>query len=105
MVFKSLKPTATFQPLGIAEDDFLTALNLQGANSVLGKALSDTGADLVVTAPGVYVKLPLAGISKASLVYGADAERVGSLDMVAGVQVNPDGSIAPRFLISTQAPA
>ena len=103
--FKSIKPTASFQPLGISEDDFIAALNLQGENSVLGKSLADSGADLVISGPGAYLKLPLAGISKASVVYGSDAERVGSLDMVAGVAVDNTGAPMPRFVLATQAPA
>ena len=105
MIFKSLKPTATFVPLGISEDDFFAALNLQGPNAVLGKALSDTGADLVIQGPGAYFKLPLAGISKGSTIYGPDADRIGSVEMVAGVAVDNNGVPLPRFVIATQAPA
>ena len=105
VTFKSLKPVASFQPLGIEEDDFWTALNLQGPDSVLGKATSDNGADLIVSGPGAYLKLPLAGISKASLVFGADAERIGDMDMVAGVAVDAQGVPLPRFVLDTQAPA
>ena len=104
MSFKSIDPTASFQPLGISEDDLLAALALQGAGSAIGKSVNDAGADLVISAPGAYCKLPVAGISKASLIYGADAERVGVLDMVAGVQVDANGVPTPRFVLALAAP-
>lgn len=102
--FGGVQPVATLSPIGVTEADLLAALKIQGPGSAIGAKLSTSGGDLTITGTGVYCKIPLAGIRKASTVRGATADLLGDIEFVGAVAVSNDGSIAPRFVLATAAP-
>lgn len=102
--FGHVQPVVTLTPVGISEADLLTALRLQGAGSQVGGKLSASGDTLLIAGTGVYCRVPLAGIRKAPLTFGAAADRIGDLEFFGSVSVGAGGVLAPRFYLGTQPP-
>jgi hypothetical protein len=100
-IFRSLAVSAKAMPAGVSQSDVLTAMEIQGANSVQGKRI--TGTDLIVTGDGLYFIMYGAGIKTGGLVFSAEKQRVPELEWLASRSV-VGGVINPLFYIGTAAP-
>jgi len=78
----SLAVEARFAPAtpgGPVESDLIAALELQGASALPGRPLSGTAATLDVAGEHLWVRLPLAQLTRGELAFDAVHGRLGEL--------------------------
>jgi hypothetical protein len=83
MTFTKLDVSASFSPVGITEEDVVTAMQIQGGTARRGQSLSGLGNDLIVLAAPVSITLKKAAIKNAGFAYAASRLNVGELQFVA----------------------
>jgi len=71
-------------PGGPAEADLIAAMQLQGAGSLPGRLLSAAGAALDIAGEHLFVRLPLAQVTRGELVFDAVRPRLGEMVFKAG---------------------
>lgn len=70
-------------PFGPGESDFVSALQLQGENSLPGRALSATAQTLDIAGEHLWLRLPLAQLAAGSMTFDPLHPRLGDLLFVA----------------------
>ena len=95
--FSGLQTAATFEPLGLTDEQILNRLKIQGAGARRGASLATGADDLILTtaAGGLKVTLPKAYLKEAPLRYGRETSRVGQIQLIAGLGATPTVSILP----------
>lgn len=86
----SLKPTISFTPFGITEDQALTLLNIQGAGAASLGGSNKRGLSLVVapvSGKGVTVTFADFQCREGSMLFGAEDPRHGQYVFIPAVQV------------------
>lgn len=88
MIFENLGVTARAQPLGISEEDLVTALTIQGTGAYRGASLQAIGGErnLVIQGPAALdpkITLTKCAIKQSGLGFGPATPRVGELQWIA----------------------
>ena len=98
----SLDVSAKCKPVGVTEQDIITAMGIQGPGAHRGRSLSAiaNGNDLVLNGEGVGLTVYRAAIKRAPLMFGSVANRAGEIEWVATRQLTA-GALNPLFSVST----
>lgn len=107
LTLERLEVEARFTPAtpdGPAEIDLISALQLQGANALPGRLLSMMANTLDVAGDHLFVRLPLAQVTRGSLAFDAVHGRLGELAFTAGHAWLGTGAPAPLATLTEGMP-
>jgi len=91
-------------PAGPSEADLIAALQLQGANARPGRLLSTTAHTLDIAGEHLFVRLPLAQLTRGELTFDAVHARLGDLVFTAGRAFLGTGLPEPLVLLTEGMP-
>ncbi len=91
-------------PSGPAEADLVAALQLQGANALPGRLLSASSNTLDVAGEHLFVRLPLAQLTRGEMAFDAIHSRVGELTFVAEQAFLETGAPEPLMVLAEGMP-
>jgi hypothetical protein len=101
MRLQGLEVTAQAIPVGPVMADVLAKMgNLQA----LGSSIAAQGANLNISATGLYLRVANASITDTDFRWGAEAKRLGQTTWMATRTVTA-GALDPLFYVGTEAPA
>lgn len=103
MLFKDLVATGTLTPMNMSEAVLDAFINVQGSSAALGSAQAALAHTLRLYAPGLYVELRNACVTKAGKVWSSEKQRVPDIEFQASRTVVA-GVVQPVFYIGTVAP-
>lgn len=101
MRLQSLEVTAKAIPVGPTMADILAKM---GNEQALGSSIAAQGANLNISASGVYVRLANASITDSDFRWGSQSKRAGETTWQATRTVTA-GTLDPLYYIGTAAPA
>lgn len=102
-IFQGLEVSAKLRPDGPTIEDVLTALKHQGSGATLGRSLSASGNDLVISGTGVHVIVYNAGLKGFTENNSAMNRRMGEVEFTATRTITA-GALDPLFRVGTAAP-
>lgn len=101
MILTGMRVTARAIPVGPTQADIMAKLSPAVA---LGSSVSALGANLNISASGVYFRIYNASIVEGGFDYGNDRKRLAQTEWKATRTVT-DGETDPLFYVGTSAPA
>jgi hypothetical protein len=107
LTLERLEVEARFTPAtpgGPAEIDLVAALQLQGAHALPGRLLSAMANTLDVAGDHLFVRLPLAQVTRGELAFDSVHGRLGELTFTAGRAWLGTGALAPLVTLTEGMP-
>ena len=98
--FASLAVSASCQPMGITEQQFLDAMRLQGATNARGRSLQAGANDLVFTGTGVAITIKKAQMKEGGMLFNPKDPRIATAKWIATRQFIA-GAAQPLFSVAT----
>ena len=101
---ETVRPAATFTPIGVSEAELLSKFRLQGSGTGRGKSLNTGSADLVISGTGLHITLYGAQLRAGEARFNRKDYRANGVRLISTLTFDEAGAPNPLARVATAAP-